>query len=146
MYRRDSKALPVDGLSLKNFWIQVFRGCSIQRQVMSRPWRSSSFPCAPSTSDDVPKPVRGHQSHTPDASERFDMSLFHAPFYTNRQTCKFCSRKGAILRSNVFCRVCKIHLCLNIDHNCFIKYHEADEAVVWVTGLELWHVKNRKCS
>ncbi|KAK9976482.1 hypothetical protein ABG768_021687 [Culter alburnus] len=27
------------------------------------------------TSDDVPKPVLGHRSHTPDASERFDMSL-----------------------------------------------------------------------
>ncbi|XP_067314487.1 piggyBac transposable element-derived protein 2-like [Pseudorasbora parva] len=130
MYRRDCKALAVDGLSLKNFQIQVFRSCSSQRPVMSNPQRSSSFQCTPSTSVDVPKPVRGHRSHTPHASERFDMSLFHAPVYTNRQTCKHCSKKGNILRSNVVCRVCKVHLCLNADRNCFVKYHE-------VTGLEL---------
>ncbi len=33
MYRRDIKALSVDGLSLKNFRIQVFRSCSSQRPV-----------------------------------------------------------------------------------------------------------------
>ncbi|KAL0147154.1 hypothetical protein M9458_057678, partial [Cirrhinus mrigala] len=44
-----------------------------------------------------PKPVWGHHSHTPDDSVRFDMSLFHAPVYTIRQTCKYCSRKGNIL-------------------------------------------------
>ncbi|XP_058627599.1 piggyBac transposable element-derived protein 3-like [Onychostoma macrolepis] len=126
MYRRDIKALAVDdGLSLKNFRIQVFRSCSSQRPVMSRPRRSSTFPCAPSTSVDVPMPIRGHRSHTPDASLRFDTSLFHAPVYTNRQTCKYCSRKGNIFRSNVVCRVCKVHLCLNAERNCFIKYHEA---------------------
>uniref|UniRef100_A0A673LD19 PiggyBac transposable element-derived protein domain-containing protein n=1 Tax=Sinocyclocheilus rhinocerous TaxID=307959 RepID=A0A673LD19_9TELE len=117
MYRQDIKALAVDGLSLKNFRIQVFRSCSSQRPVMSLPQRSSSFPCAPSTSVDVPMPVRGHRSHTPDASVQFDMSLFHAPVYTNRQTCKYCSRKGNILRLNVVCRVCKVHLCLNAERN-----------------------------
>lgn len=65
MYRRDIKALAMDGLSLKNFRIQVFMSCSSQRAVMSQPRRSSSFPCAPSTSVDVPMPVRGHRSHTP---------------------------------------------------------------------------------
>lgn len=78
MYRRDIKALAVDGLLLKNFWIQEFRSCSSQRQVISCPRRSSSFSCALSTSVDVPIPVWGHHSHTPDAFVRFDMSLFHA--------------------------------------------------------------------
>uniref|UniRef100_A0A672GUR1 PiggyBac transposable element-derived protein domain-containing protein n=1 Tax=Salarias fasciatus TaxID=181472 RepID=A0A672GUR1_SALFA len=78
-----------------------------------------------STSVDVPKPVKGHRSHTPDHLVRFDLSLFHAPLHTTRQTCKHCSKKGHILRSNILCRVCKVHLCLNADRNCFIKYHEA---------------------
>uniref|UniRef100_A0A3Q3SSJ6 PiggyBac transposable element-derived protein domain-containing protein n=1 Tax=Mastacembelus armatus TaxID=205130 RepID=A0A3Q3SSJ6_9TELE len=55
---------------------------------------------------------------------RFDLMLFHAPVYPARQTCKYCSRKGHILRSNMACRVCKVHLCLNAERNCFIKYHE----------------------
>ncbi|KAL1268811.1 hypothetical protein QQF64_034174 [Cirrhinus molitorella] len=118
MYRRDIKALSVDGLSLKNFRIQVFRSCSSQSPAMSHPQRSSSFPSGPSTSADVPKSVRGHRSPTPDDSVRFDMSLFHAPVYTTQQTCKYCSRKGNILRSNVVCGVCKVHLCLNADRNC----------------------------
>ncbi|KAL1276874.1 hypothetical protein QQF64_023547 [Cirrhinus molitorella] len=88
MYRRDIKALSVDGLSLKNFRIQVFRSCSSQSPAMSRPRRSSSFSSSPSTSADVPKLVRGHRveeggnhnnrSPTPDDSVWFDMSLFHA--------------------------------------------------------------------
>uniref|UniRef100_A0A672I0K1 PiggyBac transposable element-derived protein domain-containing protein n=1 Tax=Salarias fasciatus TaxID=181472 RepID=A0A672I0K1_SALFA len=77
IYKRDCKALGVDGLSLKNFRIQVFRSASTRRPVMSRPRRSSAF------------------------------------------------QKGHILRSNILCRVCKVHLCLNADRNCFIKYHDA---------------------
>ncbi|XP_029946701.1 piggyBac transposable element-derived protein 3-like [Salarias fasciatus] len=125
IYKRDCKALGVDGLSLKNFRIQVFRSASTRRPVMSRPRRSSAFQASLSTSVDVPKPVKGHRSHTPDHLVRFDLSLFHAPLHTTRQTCKHCSKKGHILRSNILCRVCKVHLCLNADRNCFIKYHEA---------------------
>uniref|UniRef100_A0A672GR58 PiggyBac transposable element-derived protein domain-containing protein n=1 Tax=Salarias fasciatus TaxID=181472 RepID=A0A672GR58_SALFA len=99
IYKRDCKALGVDGLS--------------------------AFQASLSTSVDVPKPVKGHRSHTPDHLVRFDLSLFHAPLHTTRQTCKHCSKKGHILRSNILCRVCKVHLCLNADRNCFIKYHEA---------------------
>ncbi|KAI2665902.1 PiggyBac transposable element-derived protein 1 [Labeo rohita] len=79
--RRDIKALAVDGLS--NFLMEVFRNCSSQRQVISHPRRSSA---------DVPKPVQGHCSHTPNDSVQFD--VFHAPVYTNWQTSKYCGRKG----------------------------------------------------
>ncbi|XP_070817945.1 piggyBac transposable element-derived protein 3-like [Chaetodon trifascialis] len=125
IYKRDCKALGVDGLSLMNFRIQVFRSASTQRPVMPRPRRSSASQLSLNTSVHVPQPVRGHRSHTPHTSVRFDLSLFHAPLYTTRQTCKHCSRKGRILRSNVLCIVCKVHLCLNAERNCFMKYHEA---------------------
>ncbi|CAM4424899.1 unnamed protein product [Leuciscus chuanchicus] len=92
---------------------------------MSHPRRSSASQGSLSTSVAIPTPVRGHRSTNPAIHVRFDMSLFHAPVYTNRQTCKYCSRKGNIMRSNVVCRVCKVHLCLNAGRNCFLKYHEA---------------------
>lgn len=124
IYRRDCKALGVAGLSLKNFRLQVFKDASSQKPIMFCPRRSSTDL---STSVDVPRPVRGHRRHTPADSVRFgfDPSNFHAPVYTNRQTCKHCSRKGNIRRSNVTCRVCKVHLCLNAERNCFIDFHES---------------------
>ncbi|KAG0721902.1 hypothetical protein GWK47_045512 [Chionoecetes opilio] len=124
IYRRDCKALAETGLTLKNFRIQVFRSASGQRPGTSLPRRSSATPGSLNTTVDVPMPVRGHRSHVPDNSVRFDLTFFHAPVYTTRQTCKFCSRKGHILRPNVLCRVCKVNLCLNAERNCFIKYHE----------------------
>ncbi|KAJ8416033.1 hypothetical protein AAFF_G00380550 [Aldrovandia affinis] len=121
IYRRDCKALAVDSLPLKHFRIQVFKDASSEKPVTSRPRRSAAGSPSP-TAADVPKPVRGHSSHTPANFVRFDESLFHAPVYTNRQTCKNCSRKGNILRSNVACLVCKVHLCLKPSRNCFIQY------------------------
>uniref|UniRef100_A0A4W6C6T3 PiggyBac transposable element-derived protein domain-containing protein n=1 Tax=Lates calcarifer TaxID=8187 RepID=A0A4W6C6T3_LATCA len=125
VYRRDSKALGVNGQSLKDFRIQVFRGDSGQTSAKSSSRRSSSSSVESlTTSVDVPEPVRGHCSHTPNEAVRFDLSLFHAPVHAKCQTCKYCSRKGNIVRSNVVCRVCKVHLCMNSERNCFIKYHE----------------------
>ncbi|GAA6232932.1 piggyBac transposable element-derived protein 2-like [Lates japonicus] len=125
VYRRDSKALGVNGQSLKDFRIQVFRGASGQMSAKSSSRKSlSSSVESLTTSVDVPEPVRGHHSHTPNEAVRFDLSLFHAPVHAKRQTCKYCSRKGNIVRSNVVCRVCKVHLCMNSESNCFIRYHE----------------------
>ncbi|KAG0713887.1 hypothetical protein GWK47_015207 [Chionoecetes opilio] len=124
IYRRDCKALAETGLPLKNFRIQVFRVASSHRKATSRPRRSLATPGILNTTVDVPTPVRGHRSHIPDNSMRFDLTLFHALIYTSHQTCKFCSKKGHILRSNVLCSVCKVHLCLNAERNCFVKFHE----------------------
>lgn len=127
VHRRDCKALGLAGLSLKNFRLQVFKDASSQKPVTFCPGRSSADL---STSVDVPRPVRGHHSHTPADPVRFgfDPSHFHAPVYTSWQTCKHCSRKGNIKRSNVVCRVCKVHkvhLCLSAERNCFIDFHES---------------------
>nr|XP_033952326.1 piggyBac transposable element-derived protein 3-like [Pseudochaenichthys georgianus] len=123
MYRRDCKALGVNGVPLKSFRIQVFRAASNQWPVKSSSRRSSSSLVESMTVAD-PQPVRGHRSHTPNVAVRFDPSLFHAPVHANRLTCKYCSRKGNIVRSNVVCRVCKVHLCMNAERNCFVSYHE----------------------
>ncbi|XP_065812570.1 piggyBac transposable element-derived protein 3-like [Labrus bergylta] len=113
------------GHPLKDFRIQVFRGASGQMPATSSSRRSSSLSVESlTTSSDIPKPVRGHRSHTPNEAVRFDLSLFHAPVRAKRQTCKYCSSKGNILRSNVACRVCKVHLCMNSECNCFIRYND----------------------
>ncbi|KAM4578002.1 piggyBac transposable element-derived protein 3-like [Fundulus diaphanus] len=124
VYKRDYKALGVKSQPLKDFRLQVFRDASNQRPATPSSRRSSSSSVESLTiSAGVPKPVRGHRSHTPHVAVRFDMSLFHAPIHGERQTCKHCSRKGNIIRSNVVCRVCKVHLCMNRERNCFVEYH-----------------------
>ncbi|XP_042355550.1 piggyBac transposable element-derived protein 3-like [Plectropomus leopardus] len=119
IYRRDCKALDVAALSLKNFELQVFKDASSQKPVTSHPRRSSTDP---RTSVDVPKPVRGHRSHTPADSVRFgfDPSQFHAPVYTNLQTCKYCSRKGNIKRSNVVCRCARSTCALMLSRTALL--------------------------
>lgn len=125
VYRRDCKALGVNAQCLKDFRIQVFRGAINQRTATSSSRRSfSSSVNSLITFPDIPKPIRGHRSHIPNDAVRFDLLLFHAPIYAKRQTCKYCSRKGNILRSNVVCRVCKVHLCMKSGRNCFVRYHE----------------------
>ncbi|XP_072248003.1 piggyBac transposable element-derived protein 2-like [Leuresthes tenuis] len=126
LYKRDCKALGVNGKSLKDFRVQVFRDASNQRSATSSSRRgsSSSVDSWTPSDEDVPMPVRGQRSHTPNRALRFDLSLFHAPIHAKRQTCKHCSRKGNIYRSNMLCRICKVHLCLNSERNCFVKYHQ----------------------
>lgn len=121
-YRWDCKALDVADQSLKHYRLHVFEDASSHKPVTSHSRRVSTVL---STSVDVPKPVRGHHSHTPFDSVQFDLSQFHAPVYTSRHTCKYCSRKGNIKRSNVVCRVCKVQLCLNAERNSFIEYHKS---------------------
>ncbi|XP_068424540.1 piggyBac transposable element-derived protein 1-like isoform X2 [Clinocottus analis] len=124
MYRRDCKALGVKSQSLKGFRFSVFRAAGSPSPVTSSSGKSSLASDSLTSTADIPKPVRGHRRHTPNDAERFNLSLFHAPVYANRQTCKYCSRKGNIIRSNMVCRVCKVHLCINSERNCFINYHE----------------------
>ena len=124
-YRRDCKSLgETKGLTLKEFRIKIFMFSRNPKPRIYRQPRSLSSSPGSSNTLDMPKPIRGHRSHTPDASVRFDHSLMHVPIYNIRQTCKHCSRKGNILRSNIVCKVCKVHLCLNADRNCFLEYHQ----------------------
>lgn len=117
MYKRDCKAIGEKSMPFKHFKIQVFRSAAGSRPMSLRK------PEPLSNGLDMPRPVRGHRAITPGNSVRFDRTLFHGPKYAERQTCKSCSHKGHIYRSNIVCMVCKVHLCLNGARNCFIKYH-----------------------
>ena len=118
-YKRDCNSLNQSGLCLKDFRLDVFRLACNRKPAINRSLRNSP------TSLNIPPPLRGHRSPTPDALVRFDQGLFHAPLVGKRQTWKNCSRKGGVVRTNILCRICKVHLCLNAERNCFLKYHEA---------------------
>lgn len=65
IYRCDCKALAMDGLSLRNFRIQVIRGVSSQRPILSWLRRSSASPGAVSAPlSDVSEPLRVHRSRS----------------------------------------------------------------------------------
>lgn len=114
-------------LSLKDFRLEISRSLSSKKPAIQR-WSKTSREASPegSTSTfELPRPIRGQQSPTPDASVRFNNYLFHVLCYQTRQTCKHCCRKGHTIRSNFVCLVCKVHLCLSAERNCFENYHEA---------------------
>lgn len=126
-YRRDCKSLgETKGLCLKDFRIELFHFARNTKPLITRRHRSltGSPGNSPSPQPTLPKPIRGQRSAVPERSVRFDSTLMHLPDYLTRQTCKQCSRKGHIIRSNVVCQVCKVHLCLNADRNCFVAYHQ----------------------
>ena len=122
LYKRDFKALDDRVMSLKDIRLKVFRDTSAAKPMIQRPLRHSLAGASPSV--ELSAAIRGHCSQSPDRSVRFDISQFHAPMVmTKRLSCKECSCKANIVRSNVVCRVCKVDLCLNDKRNCFIKYH-----------------------
>ena len=127
-YRHDCKTFgETKCLPLKDFRLEISRSLSSRKPALQRRSRSSTESSreASSSTFKLPKLIRDQRTSTPDASVRFDKSLSHFPLYQIWQTWKHCSRKGHILRSNFVCMVCKFHLCLNAERNCFADYHEA---------------------
>lgn len=56
-----------------------------------------------------------------DDNIRFD-GFEHVPEYTeNRVRCKLETCNG---KSQVLCSKCRVHLCLNLNHNCYREYHK----------------------
>lgn len=67
-----------------------------------------------------------------------------------RQTCKYCSSEGNIVRSKVLYRVSQVHLGMNSERNCFVMSHES--AVLMVSkpvlcmlrhSLKLYEIKKK---
>ena len=94
-YKRDCKSLgETRGLSLKKFRLEIYKSLSSKRPaLLYRRQRTSTdtSPGASTNTFELPRAIKGHRSHIPDASMRFDNTLFHVPLYQTRQTCKHCS-------------------------------------------------------
>ena len=124
LYRRDCVALKEKWEPLKNFRLDVYSAASATNALRNRASLTRNHPACKDVELPLPT-LRGQRSELPDATVRFDPALFHCPLITDgRQTCKHCSRKGHVMRSNFICSVCKVHFCLNKQRNCFRDFHK----------------------
>ena len=124
LYRRDCVSLKEKWTPLKQFRLECYSAASATNALRNRSTLTRNHPALKTV--ELPQPtLRGQRSELPDTTVRFDTLLFHCPlFVDNRQTCKHCSRKNNIMRSNFICSVCKVHFCLNKARNCFREFHK----------------------
>ncbi len=98
--------------------------CDFQSQIATALIKADKKRGRPSLDAKILPPPVGPQrpAHTPPpiADVRFDR-IDHMPVFVERQRCK---KDGCNARSNVKCKKCQMHLCLNKDRNCFELYHE----------------------
>ena len=123
LYKRDSMALKDSHMPLKNFRLQISEYCRAYKPTLGRHFRMQAVGHGDSTGVQMPSPVKGQRCVLPDEAVRYDKSLGHFPITVDRQTCKHCSQKGHVMRSNVTCSICKVHLCLKVNSNCFVLFH-----------------------
>ena len=123
LYKRHCKALKESNMPLKNFRLQLSAYCRAAKPTLGRQLRLQASALEDVTGVRFPSPVKGQRCVMPQEAVRYDVSLGHYPVVVDRQTCKYCSRKNHIMRSNVACRICKIHLCLKSNSNCFVLFH-----------------------
>ena len=123
LYKRDCASLKKKWIPLKNFRLDVYSSASACNALYNRANLTRNHPACKEV-ELRPPTLQGQRSEQPDISVRFDTTLFHCPLYSgNQQTCKNCSVKGHVMRSNFVCSVCKIHLCVNKASNCFRDFH-----------------------
>ena len=113
-------------MSLKTFRLKVsdkLRGKDTDTRNTRASRRSSTEVATPA------RPKLGHRAQIPDMKVRLDLKLGHMPAAVKqRQTCKCCSTKEYIHRSKMMCSICKVALCLSKSRNCFITYHNVNQA------------------
>ena len=106
-------------MPLKKFRLEIYTFATAENLIVGRQTRASL------NSDDfkILPVIKGQHVQHPPNSFRYDMSKFHCPMPVERQTCKFCSTRKEVVRTTFGCSVCKVHICLNKNRNCFREYH-----------------------
>lgn len=118
-YERDCSATKSTPMPLKDFRLDIYKGAMSYKKVVPKVTRTSLARV------EVPLPKRGQRAEVPSVEKRQDATALHLPHHvTMRQTCKYCSHKGAIQRSRWMCEVCKVSLCLSDAKNCFANFHK----------------------
>lgn len=76
--------------------------------------------------DDIEPPKKKKKSEKhPGPQTRFD-GKHHIPCKENQKNATRCKLEGCQKKSHVYCKKCKVHLCLEPDRNCYEKYHYLD--------------------
>ena len=97
----------VPSMSSKDFRLKIVHGLVGQFSSRSKP----RFESAKSKKRKLLQPSSNGIPHLPIVK-------------SNRARCTFCSSNENDCRSNVFCRICDVALCLNSQRNCYSCYHE----------------------
>lgn len=119
LYKRDCTALGDTPMPLKQFRLDISRFACCHKSMVARPITTRLSPEQP-----LVIPRKGQRLERPSDHNRYDMSKYHMPVYTNtRQTCKRCSHKDDMHRSKWMCSACNVALCLSEKRNCFKPYH-----------------------
>ena len=124
LYRRDCGSLKEKWMPLKQFRLDCYSAASSSNALLTMSTLTRNHPILKTV--ELPQPtLRGQRSDMPDTAVRFDTVLFHCPvFVKKRLTCKHCSKKDSIIRTNSICSVCKVHLCVKPNKNCFREFHK----------------------
>ena len=124
LYRRDCGSLKEKWIPLKQFRLDCYSAASSSNALLTMSTLTRNHPILKTV--ELPQPtLRGQRSDMPDTAVRFDTLLFHCPvFVKKRQTCKHCSKKDSIIRTTSICSVCKVHLCVKPNKNCFREFHK----------------------
>lgn len=103
---------PKETLSLKNFRLSVVDHLV---GVPNRPKRGRP---------PIKSPLNNSKLKVTDAVRTAQIP--HMPgVYEKHRRCAHCSTKNLPKRTKFYCKMCKIPLCIEVDNNCFEKYHEA---------------------
>lgn len=62
------------------------------------------------------------QENRPINEIRYD-NIGHLPHIDEFKNPTRCKMEGCTLKSHIFCDKCKVHLCLKLDKNCYLKFH-----------------------
>lgn len=75
-------------------------------------------PCEPKTKR---RPYTKQETR-PNEESRYD-NIGHLPTVDECKSPTRCKMEGCRLKSHIVCIKCKVHLCLKLDKNCFLKFH-----------------------
>lgn len=76
-------------------------------------------PCEPNKKRRIPYTK---QEIRPNEELRYD-SIGHLPYVDDSKSPTRCKMEGCRLKSHIVCIKCKVHLCLKLGQNCFLKFH-----------------------
>lgn len=83
----------------------------------------SSQKHSPDKSSEVEPPQKKNREQRPDFSLRFN-GKNHLPAKENYDHATRCKLEGCKMKTHVYCTKCNVHLCLEPERNCYLKFHQ----------------------
>lgn len=107
-----------NALSIQNLNKEV-DSVEVQKDHSSCQEHEIELPCEPKKKRRIPYTK---QESRPGKESRYD-NIGHLPNVDDIKSPTRCKMEGCRLKSHVVCIKCKVHLCLRLANNCFLKFH-----------------------